>query len=281
MLIFEKIEEIKNYIDGLKKAGRTIGFVPTMGYLHRGHLALVREAEKTCQTVVLSIFINPPQFGPQEDFERYPRDFEKDLQMIGEAKVNAVFHPSVEEIYPRGHATYVTVKGLADCLCGRSRPGHFEGVATVVDKLFNIIRPDKAFFGQKDAQQLLVIQRMVKDLNMEPEIIAVPTVREADGLAMSSRNSYLSTEERKAAAVLYRGLQVALETFRKGERKSESLCQMVKNIISGEFLAKIDYVEIRSIPDLEPVKIVESPALLAIAVYFPSARLIDNVILNF
>jgi pantoate--beta-alanine ligase len=269
MVVFQKNNDIKSFVTGLKKKGRTLGFVPTMGYLHEGHLALVREAKKTCQVVIVSIFVNPTQFGPQDDFERYPRDSERDLRMLEEEGVDAVFMPPVPEIYPQGYVTYVTLKGLTDCLCGRSRPGHFDGVATVVTKLFNIVRPDKAFFGQKDGQQVLVIRKMVEDLNMEPE-----------GLAMSSRNSYLRTEERKAAPVLFRGLRAAQSAFENGERDPERLCKIVVDMIAREPLARVDYVEIRSIPNLEPLEIINRPVLLAAAVYFSKTRLIDNVVLD-
>ena len=280
MVVFQKNDEIKSFVTGMKKMGRTLGFVPTMGYLHEGHLALVREAKKTCQAVIVSIFVNPTQFGPQDDFDRYPRDSERDLRMLEEEGVDAVFMPSVPEIYPQGYVTYVTLKGLTDCLCGRSRPGHFDGVATVVTKLFNIVRPDKAFFGQKDGQQVLVVRKMVDDLNMEPEIVTVPTVREPDGLAMSSRNSYLRTEERKAAPVLFRGLRAAQAAFDNGERNPERLCRIVMDMLAREPLASVDYVEIRSLPNLEPVKIITRPVLLAEAVYFSKTRLIDNIILD-
>ena len=280
MLVFEKNDEIMNFVSEVKKKGRTLGFVPTMGYLHEGHLALVREAKRTCQTVVVSIFVNPTQFGPQDDFERYPRDFERDLRMLDEEGVDAVFVPTVAEVYPKGYVTYVTLKGLTDCLCGRSRPGHFEGVATVVTKLFNMVRPDKAFFGQKDGQQVLVIRKMVEDLNMDAEIVAVPTVREPDGLAMSSRNFYLSREERKAAPVLYQALMTAQTAFENGERKPERLCKIVMDILAGEPQARVDYVEIRSIPNLDSVEIIDRPVLLAAAVYFTKTRLIDNVVLG-
>lgn len=280
MVVFQKNDEIKSFVTELKKMGRMLGFVPTMGYLHEGHLALVREAKKTCQAVIVSIFVNPTQFGPQDDFERYPRDSERDLRMLEEEEVDAVFMPKLNEIYPQGYVTYVTLKGLTDCLCGRSRPGHFDGVATVVTKLFNIVRPDKAFFGQKDGQQLLVIRKMVEDLNMEPEMVTVATVREPDGLAMSSRNFYLSAEERKAAPVLYRGLMAAQAAFENEERNPERLCKIVVEMLAGEPLARIDYAEIRSIPNLEPVEIINRPVLLAAAVHFTKARLIDNVVLD-
>ena len=280
MVVFQKNTEIKGFVTEQKKIGHTVGFVPTMGYLHEGHLALVRAAKETCQAVVVSIFVNPTQFGPQEDFERYPRDSERDLAMLREEGVDAVFMPSVAEIYPKGYATYVTLKGLTDCLCGRSRPGHFEGVATVVTKLFNIVRPDKAFFGQKDAQQVAVIRKMVEDLNLEPEIVAVPTVREPDGLAMSSRNFYLSAKERKAAPVLYRALMTAQAAFKNGERNPDRLVKIVVDLLADEPLARVDYVEVRSLPNLEPVVRIAGPTLLAAAVYFTNIRLIDNVVLG-
>ena len=280
MVVFEKNEQIRSFITERRKFGHSIGFVPTMGYLHEGHLALVREAKRTCQTVVVSIFVNPTQFGPHEDFDRYPRDVERDLRMLQDEGADAVFMPPTSEIYPQGYVTYVRLKGLTDCLCGRSRPGHFDGVATVVTKLFNIVCPDKAFFGQKDGQQVLVIRKMVEDLNMEPEIVTVPTVREPDGVAMSSRNVYLSKEERKAAPVLYRGLMAAEVAFKNGERNPQKLCKIVTDMIAGEPLARVDYVEIRSIPNLEPIEMIDGPALLAVAVYFAKVRLIDNVILQ-
>lgn len=280
MVVFERKMQMKKFTSDQRQIGHSIGFVPTMGYLHEGHLALVREARKTCQTVVVSIFVNPIQFAPHEDLERYPRDIDRDLRMLEEEGVDVVFMPPIPEMYPQGYVTYVRLKGLTDCLCGCSRPGHFDGVATVVTKLLNIVRPDKAFFGQKDGQQVLVIRKMVEDLNMEPEIVTVPTVREPNGLAMSSRNVYLHAEERRAAPVLYQGLMAAEAAFKNAERNPERLCKIVTDRISREPLARIDYVEIRSIPNLEPVKIIEGPALLAIAAYFRNVRLIDNIVLD-
>lgn len=280
MVICRSVNEIKDYVNELINADNAVGFVPTMGCLHEGHLALVREAKKRCRVVLVSIFVNPTQFGPKEDFERYPRDPERDLQLLLNEGVNAVFMPEVEEIYPPGHVTYINLKRLTDCLCGASRPGHFEGVATVVAKLFNIIRPNKAFFGQKDAQQVLVIKRMVRDLNMEVEIVTVPIVRERDGLAMSSRNIYLSAEERKAATVIYKAITRVSAAFENGERKVEALRNVALELISSEPMAKVDYVEIRSLPDLEPVDVLKGGALFATAVYFGRTRLIDNVVLG-
>ncbi|MGB9826446.1 MAG: pantoate--beta-alanine ligase, partial [Desulfofundulus sp.] len=252
----------------------------TMGYFHEGHLTLMRRAKEACDVVVVSIFVNPLQFGPREDYDRYPRDLERDVSLARGAGVAAIFHPSVEEMYPPGFATHVDVEGLTACLCGLSRPGHFRGVATVVTKLFNIVSPDKAFFGQKDAQQVLVIRRLVEDLNMDLEIVTVPTVREEDGLAMSSRNVYLSPEERRAAVVLPRSLEAARRAYESGERDAGRLVELVRGMISAEPRARIDYVDIRSIPNLEPVSRIDRPALLALAVHFGSTRLIDNTVLG-
>ncbi len=259
---------------------RPAGFVPTMGYLHAGHISLVRAARAECASVVVSIFVNPTQFGPREDLGSYPRDLPRDLSMLDSVGADLVWIPTPEVMYPPGYQTWVEVQNLTRRLEGEVRPGHFRGVATVVTKLFNIVRPDKAFFGQKDGQQVLVIRKMVEDLNMEPEIVTVPTVREPDGVAMSSRNVYLSKEERKAAPVLYRGLMAAEVAFKNGERNPQRLCKIVTDMIAGEPLARVDYVEIRSIPNLEPIEMIDGPALLAVAVYFTNVRLIDNVVLQ-
>lgn len=281
MFVCRTVKEIRNFVRQARSQGQTVGLVPTMGYFHDGHLALMHRAKGACDVVVVSIFVNPLQFGPREDYDRYPRDVERDVGLAREAGVvDAIFNPPVEEMYPPGFATHVEVEGLTGCLCGRSRPGHFRGVATVVSKLFNIVRPDKAFFGQKDAQQVLVIRRMVEDLNMDVEIITVPTVREADGLAMSSRNVYLGTGERQAAAVLPKSLIAARQAYESGERYVLRLEELVRGMIAGEPKAEIDYVEIRSLPDLKPVHVLDGPALLALAVRFGSIRLIDNTILG-
>jgi pantoate--beta-alanine ligase len=250
-----------------------------MGYFHEGHLALMRGAKKNSDLVVVSIFVNPLQFGPQEDFNRYPRDFERDVHLAEKVGVDVMFFPAAEELYPSGFSTRVEVGGLTQCLCGLSRPGHFQGVATVVAKLFNIVFPDKAFFGQKDAQQVLVIKRMVEDLNMPLKIVVSPTVREEDGLAMSSRNAYLGPRERKAALVLRHSLEMAEQKVVSGEQDALKLQEMIREMVAQEPLADVDYVEIRSLPDLKPVTRLEGPALLAVAVYFGKTRLIDNTVM--
>jgi len=278
--ICRTVKEIRAFVQQVRSRGGSVGLVPTMGYFHQGHLALMRRARESCDAVVVSIFVNPLQFGPQEDFARYPRDFARDAAMAEEAGVAAVFAPSAEEMYPSGFATHVEVGGLTDCLCGLSRPGHFRGVATVVAKLFNIVRPDRAFFGQKDAQQLLVVRRLAADLNMDLEIVVVPTVREADGLAMSSRNVYLEPEQRRAAVVLYQSLREAEEMVRGGERDAGRVRRKIEEMIAAVPEARIDYVEIRSLPALEPVQELDAPALLALAVRFGTTRLIDNTVLN-
>lgn len=278
MEICATITAIRRFVRAARQEGKTVGFVPTMGYLHEGHLALVRRAKAECDAVVVSIFVNPLQFGPAEDFARYPRDPERDLRLCRETGVDAVFIPADEEMYPSGYCTYVEVSGtLTSCLCGASRPGHFKGVATVVTKLFNIVQPHRAYFGAKDYQQALVIERLVEDLNFDLEIIVVPTVRESDGLAMSSRNVYLQPEERRAATVLYRSLQAAQEMVAAGERDVATIVERVREMITAEPLATIDYVEIRRLPDLAEITTIEGRALLALAVRIGKARLIDNI----
>jgi pantoate--beta-alanine ligase len=280
MLIYHTIAEVRQYVREARSSGQSIGLVPTMGYLHEGHLELMRQAKKQCGKVIVSIFVNPTQFGPGEDLERYPRDLERDARMCEEVGVNAIFNPAADEIYPPGYCTYVDVERITENLCGLSRPGHFRGVATVVTKLFNIVKPDFAFFGQKDAQQVLVINRMATDLNMDLEVVTVPTVREPDGLAMSSRNIYLEPEQRRVALALSRSLRQAEEIFQAGERDAAKIRQLVIDMIEREALLNIDYVEIYSHPDLEPVERIESSALLALAVKIGRTRLIDNIILR-
>lgn len=280
MLICETIAEIRDFVRKKKAEGKIVGFVPTMGYLHDGHLSLVKRSREECGEVVASIFVNPLQFSPREDFSQYPRDLDRDSGMLRECGVDALFLPSAAEMYPEGFSTHVEVTGLTDCLCGRSRPGHFRGVATVVAKLFNIVQPDRAYFGQKDAQQVLVIRKMVEDLNMPVEIVAVSTVREADGLAMSSRNVYLSPDQRAAAPVLYDSLRAAARAASKGERDSRRLVEMVRDMLSSLDGASIDYVEIRSLPDLKDKERLDSPSLLALAVKLGKTRLIDNIVLE-
>ncbi len=263
-----------------RSGGQSIGLVPTMGYLHEGHLELVRQAKKRCDKVIVSIFVNPTQFGPGEDLERYPRDLDRDAMLSEGVGADVIFNPPVAEMYPAGYCTYVDVERITEKLCGNARPGHFRGVATVVTKLFNIVRPDVAFFGQKDAQQALVINRMVTDMDMDLEVVTVPTVREPDGLAMSSRNVYLEPAQRQAALALSRSLRRAEKVFQAGERDAARIRQLVIEIIKKEALLEIDYVEIYSHPELEPIDIIEGPALLALAVKTGRARLIDNTVLR-
>jgi len=260
---------------------KTIGFVPTMGALHEGHLALVKEARRMCDVVVVSIFVNPAQFGPQEDFNKYPRDLTGDTALLTDYNVDYIFVPTVEEIYPPGFSTYVNVKGVTDKLEGRSRPGHFQGVATVVTILFNIIKPDFGFFGQKDMQQTVVVKRLVQDLAMETEIVVLPTVREETGLALSSRNKYLNAEERQSAAVIYRALKAARAEFKQGERNADRLIEAVRTTLGTEPRIKIDYISVNDAETLEEVeRLVENPVYISLAVNFGKVRLIDNFILN-
>lgn len=251
-----------------------------MGALHQGHLKLVRVAKRRCEGVVVSIFVNPLQFGPKEDYATYPRDFKKDQKLLKDVGADVVFYPAVREMYPPDYATYVEVEGLTRYLCGRSRHGHFRGVTTVVAKLFNIVRPHIAVFGQKDAQQALVIKRMVRDLNFDIEIVVVPTVREADGLAMSSRNLYLTQKERTQAPVLFRSLQLAKRLIKAGERDATKVKRTMRRLIQNEPEGRIDYVEIVDTQRLEPVKVIKGEVLIALAVYFGKTRLIDNLIIR-
>ena len=262
------------------KIGGSVGFVPTMGYLHDGHLELVRHARAENITVIASIFVNPSQFGPQEDFSSYPRDTERDLAMLEEENVRLVFMPTVEEIYPQGFSTWVEVEKVTERLEGESRPGHFRGVATVVAKLFNIVQPDRAYFGQKDAQQLAVICRMVSDLGLNLDIVPVPTVREPDGLAMSSRNIFLTAEERKAALVLWKALCVARGHWEKGQRDVASLRKEMASLIEHEPFATIDYISIADPETLEEIDVIDRPALVSLAVRIGGTRLIDNTMLG-
>ena len=260
---------------------RTIGFVPTMGALHEGHLSLAREARSRCDVVVVSVFVNPTQFGPAEDFASYPRDLTRDAALLADYNVDFVFAPTVEEIYPPGFSTYISVEGLTDKLEGASRPGHFRGVTTVVGILLNIVQPDFAFFGQKDAQQAIVIKHMVRDLAFNTEIVVARTVREETGLAMSSRNNYLSEDERRAAAVLNRALSQAGAAFAEGERNAARLIEIVRTNIEKEPLVRIDYVSLNDAERLEALELLnERPALLSLAAFVGKTRLIDNVVLG-
>jgi pantoate--beta-alanine ligase len=259
----------------------TIGLVPTMGALHDGHLSLVRQARARCDVVVVSVFVNPTQFGPAEDFKSYPRDLPRDTELLAPFDVDYVFAPPVEEIYPDGFSTYIQVEGLTDKLEGASRPGHFLGVTTVVGILLNIVQPDMAFFGQKDAQQAIVIKHMVRDLAMNAEIVIGPIVREASGLAMSSRNEYLSAEERQAATVLHRALSQADMAFDEGERETARLTEIVRTMIEKEPLARVDYVSVNDPESLHPLeRLDEQPALLSLAAFVGKTRLIDNMVLG-
>ena len=262
------------------KSPGSVGFVPTMGYLHEGHLSLVRQARAENSLVVVSIFVNPTQFGPSEDFKAYPRDTERDLAMLKKEKTDIVFMPTAEEMYPLHFNSWVVVEKVTDRLEGSFRPGHFKGVATVVAKLFNIVEPTRAYFGQKDAQQVLVIKKMVADLNMNLKVIAAPTVRESDGLAMSSRNIYLNPQERRAATVLYKALTLAQTQRKKGESNAETLRQQVTSIIIGEPLAKIEYVSIADTETLEELTAIDRLALASLAVRIGKTRLIDNILLE-
>jgi len=279
MKISQTIEDARAISRSAKHSGKRVGLVPTMGALHEGHLSLVRAAKTRCDVVAVSIFVNPTQFGPSEDFSKYPRNFERDQQLLEKEGVDLVFAPSVDEMYPRGAVTYVTVEGLSERLCGRSRPGHFRGVTTVVSKLFHISEPDKAFFGQKDAAQAAVIRRMVRDLNFPVEIVVCPIVREPDGLAMSSRNAYLDPQQRDSALVLYRSLSRVQEMFKAGERQISRLLSAGKEMFVQEPSVRLDYFEIVDPDTLEPVAQIAKPALVAVAAFLGSTRLIDNLVL--
>lgn len=281
MKVLRTIKEIKEYAKAQKQAGKIIGLVPTMGALHEGHLTLMRAAREKCDIVIASVFVNPVQFGPNEDYDAYPRRFEEDCKKLETVPVDAVFHPEPAEMYPDGYATYVNVEGeITHKLCGAQRPGHFRGVATVVTKLMNLSRADEAFFGQKDAQQVVVISRFVEDLNINVHINMVPIVREESGLARSSRNQYLSADEKKAALVLSRSLKAAKMLYADGENKVGELKKVVSDILEAEPMATVDYVELYSFPGLLSIEEVKGPALLAIAVKIGKTRLIDNVILG-
>ena len=277
MMIVSSLAELRSarlLLDG------TVGFVPTMGYLHEGHVSLARRAREECDHVAVSIFVNPTQFGPSEDLSKYPRDLESDLRLLEAAGVDLVWTPTTEIMYPPGFATWVEVEGLTKPLEGASRPGHFRGVTTVVSKLFNAVQPTKAYFGQKDAQQAAVIRKMARDLDFPIEIVVCPTVREADGLAMSSRNSYLSPEERQAATVLFRSLSAARSAYERGERSAESLRGIMAEVIASEPLAKMQYVSVADYDTLEELETVTGKTLLSMAVFMGKTRLIDNFVLG-
>lgn len=280
MKIITKITELKAEIKALKSNGKIIGLVPTMGCLHEGHLSLVRSSVKKADCTVVSIFVNPTQFSPNEDFREYPRDLKHDSEILEREGVDYLFIPEASAMYPEGFKTYIEVHDLQDKLCGRSRPGHFRGVCTVVLKLFNIVDPDVSFFGQKDAQQAIVLKRMVKDLDLDVNIEILPIIREKDGLALSSRNTYLDPEQRKAALCLSKSLREADEMFKNGERKSARIIRRMEEIIKSEALAKIDYVRIVDLNNLDPLARIEKEALIAVAVFIGKNRLIDNTVIN-
>lgn len=274
------VKDIREQVNKWKKEGLTIGFVPTMGYLHEGHRSLIEAARANNDKVVVSIFVNPMQFAPTEDLESYPRDLEKDAKLCEEVGVDLLFHPEPSEMYTDGFCSYVDMNGLTTELCGRTRPTHFRGVQTVVLKLFNIVKPDRAYFGQKDTQQLAVIKRMVADLNVDVEVIGCPIIREADGLAKSSRNTYLSSEERKAALILSKSLKLGYELIKNGETDSKAVIKAISDSISTEPLAKIDYVDVVDFGTITPVDKIGKSVLVAIAVYIGKTRLIDNFIIE-
>jgi len=277
MKLVKTIRELKQELEPIRRSGVTVGFVPTMGYLHEGHLSLMRKSVEECGFTVVSIFVNPTQFGPGEDYDRYPRDLERDLSMCESVGVDLVFAPGVSEMYEPDACTRVTVSGLTQNLCGRSRPGHFDGVTTVVCKLFNMVRPDRAYFGQKDAQQVAVVRRMVRDLNIPVEVREMPTVREPDGLAMSSRNVYLSPDQRRAALSLHRSLRTAADMIEKGERSAAKIRERMIDIILSSGLAELDYVEIVDADSLRNIDTLKGEVLIAVAVKFGQTRLIDNI----
>lgn len=281
MEIITTVADMKAKVAEWKAERLTIGLTPTMGALHEGHMSLMERARTECDRVVTSVFVNPIQFGPNEDYDAYPRDLERDAAIAESKGVDVVFHPSVEEMYPKFYNTYVEMETLTDTLCGAKRPGHFRGVCTVVNKLFNIVDPDKAFFGQKDAQQLAIIKRMVSDLNMRVKVFGCPIVREEDGLAKSSRNTYLSAEERAAALCLSRSIFKAQELIEGGERDANVVRSAVTEIIEAEPLSRIDYVEVVDLGDMQPVETLGEAGLVAIAVYIGNTRLIDNYLFDF
>ena len=274
------IKDVRERVNAWKREGLTVGFVPTMGYLHEGHKSLMQAARANNDKVVVSVFVNPMQFGPNEDLESYPRDFEKDSALCESVGVDLIFHPEPEEMYADGFCSYVDMNGLTTELCGKSRPIHFRGVQTVVLKLFNIVKPDRAYFGQKDAQQLAVIKRMVKDLNVDTEIVGCPIVREADGLAKSSRNTYLNPDERKAALILSRSLKLGRKLIENGETDAKAVIKAITDSINTEPFAKIDYVDVVDFDTITPVDRIGKSVLVAIAVYVGKTRLIDNFIIE-
>ncbi|PVE75209.1 pantoate--beta-alanine ligase [Priestia megaterium] len=280
MKVITTIKDMQQEMKKEKQLGRSIGFVPTMGYLHEGHATLLGAARTENEVVVLSIFVNPTQFGPNEDFDTYPRDFERDERVAKEANVDYLFYPSVEEMYKSTRSVTITVTDRVDVLCGQKRPGHFDGVATVLTKLFHIVTPDRAYFGKKDAQQVAVVDSLIEDFNFPVELRAVDTVREADGLAKSSRNVYLTDKEREEAPVLFKSLQSALQLLESGEKQVEIIKQTIRKEIEQYTSGKVDYIEVYTYPKLKPIKQAADKIIIALAVQFSKARLIDNVIVD-
>lgn len=278
MRVVKSLKQLSGIVRHAKRNRQLIGFVPTMGYLHQGHLSLVHKARKDTDLVVVSVFVNPIQFGPKEDFKRYPRDLLRDIKLAKAAGADIVFAPSHRDIFKEGYKTYIEVGELATRLCGRSRPGHFKGVATVVTKLFNIVDPDIAYFGQKDAQQAVIIKQMVKDLNMMLKIKVLPIVREKDGLAMSSRNAYLNALEREEAVVLYVALKLARALIKSGLKESMKLIKIMKKLIIKKPSVKIEYIKVVDLESLQSVKEINQRVLVALAVWFGKTRLIDNIV---
>ncbi|MEN6420656.1 MAG: pantoate--beta-alanine ligase [Smithella sp.] len=276
MKIVKTVKKMQSLSEGLRLRGQRIAFVPTMGYFHDGHISLMKEARKIADCVVVSIYVNPTQFGPKEDFSKYPRDLDRDLKMADSANVDVIFYPSNREMYPAYYQTYVDVEKVTQNLCGMSRPGHFRGVTTVCSKLFNIVKPHVAIFGKKDFQQFITIKRMVDDLNMDLQILGFPTVREADGLAMSSRNKYLSKEERLSALTLFQALKSAQRMYRKGERKSSEIIDQAERLIERAPFTKIDYVKICDTKTLKDIQNIKGESVMALAVKVGKTRLIDN-----
>lgn len=280
MKVITTIKDMQQEMKKEKQLGRSIGFVPTMGYLHEGHATLLGAARTENEVVVLSIFVNPTQFGANEDFDTYPRDFERDERVAKEANVDYLFYPSVEEMYKSSRSVAITVTDRVDVLCGQKRPGHFDGVATVLTKLFHIVTPDRAYFGKKDAQQVAVVDGLIEDFNFPVELRAVDTVREADGLAKSSRNVYLTDKEREEAPVLFKSLQSALQLLESGEKHVEIIKQAIRKEIEQYTSGKVDYIEVYTYPELKTIKQTAGKIIIALAVQFSKARLIDNVIVD-
>ncbi len=280
MKIIHSIKEMSDFSKKVYLQDQTIGFVPTMGALHEGHLSLIRQAHKENDIVVVSIFVNPMQFGPKEDYKRYPRNLKLDAQLCQKEGTDVIFYPDVRQMYSANYKTYVVVQDLSDCLCGKFRPGHFKGVATVVTKLINIVSPDVAYFGQKDAQQAIIIKKMVEDLNIAVKIKVMPTIREKDGLAMSSRNTYLHKDQRRDAVVLYQALTKALDLIRQGNRDSLDIIRKMRRLINKRRSANIQYISIVCPQDLKPVDKIRNKVLIALAVFIGKTRLIDNIIVN-